>query len=87
LVFRTLILSAWLLGVGTLCICLESQRIRVGHRINSLLHQREVMVERVRRLEIRYNRMVSPDLLLRELPDSFAPQKRLLALGREEARR
>jgi len=79
-VFRTAILSAWLLGIGLLAVSLEAQRIRIGHRIYSLLRQREALIERVRRLEIRYNRMVSPDLLWRELPEPFVADGRVAAL-------
>ena len=81
MIFRTAVLSVWLLGIGLLAVSLEAQRIRIGHRIYSLLEQREALIERVRRLEIRYNRMVSPDLLWRELPESFLPDGRLAALG------
>lgn len=86
LVFRSVLLSAWLLCVGLLTVSLESERIRIGHRIQGLLGRREVLIERVRRLEIRYNRMVSPDLLDRELPDSFLPDARLAAAGRADVR-
>ncbi len=86
LVFRTSLLSAWLLGVGLLAVCMEAERIRIGHRIHTLLGQREVLIERVRRLEVRYNRMVSPDLLSKELPDSFLPDARLVAAGRADVR-
>ncbi len=85
-VFRTAIFSVWLLGIGLLAVSLEAQRIRIGHRIYSLLRQREVLIERVRRLEIRYNRMVSPDLLWRELPDPFLADGRLEVLGKGGAR-
>ena len=81
-VFRTTLLSAWLLGVGLLAITLESHKIRVGHRIHGLLREREDLVERLRRLEIRYNRMVSPDLLQKELPEPFVPDRRLFAAGK-----
>jgi len=81
LVFRTAVLSAWILGVGLLAICLEVQRIRIGHRIHGLLTQRELLMERVRRLEIRYNRMVSPDLLLKELPETFSVGHQVASLG------
>jgi len=79
LVFRTTLLSAWLLLVGLIAVSLEAARIRVGYRIHNLLERREESIERIRRLEIRYNRMVSPDLLERELPDSFLPRGPLAA--------
>ncbi len=71
MVFRTAVISVWLLVVGLLSISLECKRIRVGHRIHSLLRQEEEMVERIRRLEIRYNSLVNPDRLERRLPESF----------------
>jgi len=75
------VLSSWLLGVGLLAICLEMHRIRIGHRVHNLLRSREAILERVRRLEVRYNRMVRPDLLLKQVPDSFRPGERLASLG------
>jgi hypothetical protein len=86
LVFRSVLLSAWILCVGLLAVSLEAERIRIGHRIHDLLGRREVQIERVRRLEIRYNRMVSPDLLSRQVPDSFLPDQRLAAAGRGDRR-
>ena len=71
MILRMIMMSSCLLGVGLLAICLEAHRIRIGHRIQKLLHQEEAQVERLRRLLIRYNRMVSPDLLLRDLPEEF----------------
>jgi len=62
---------------------LETERIRIGHRIHDLLGQRDKLIERVRRLEVRYNRMVSPDLLEKDLPDSFRPDGRLMAAARD----
>ena len=53
LVFRTTLLAAWLLGVGLLAVNLETERIRIGHRIHDLLGQRDKLIERVRRLEVR----------------------------------
>ena len=82
IVFRTTLLAAWLLGIGLLAVCLESEKIRVGHRIHSQLQQRARLIENVRRLEVRYNRIVSPDVLERELPESFRMEGRLMAAGR-----
>ncbi len=83
LVFRTILLSILLLVVGILAVALEAERIRVGYRIHNLLDRREEINERVRRLEIRYNRMVSLDRLNCELPDSFQPDSHLVASGEE----
>ena len=86
IVFRTTLLAAWLLGVGLLAVCLESEKIRIGHRIQTRLDERARLIENVRRMEVRYNRMVSPDSLERELPESFQPEGRLMAVGRNDAR-
>ena len=83
LVLRTAFLSIWLLAIGLVAVSLEAERIRIGHRIHYLLGQREVLKERIRRLEIRYNRMVSPDLLERELPEMFSPDGRFVAAGQD----
>lgn len=77
MVCRAAIVSIWLLVVGLIATGLEAHRIRVGHRIYNLIRQREALVERVRRLEVRYNRMVSPDRLQRDLPESFLLDDRL----------
>jgi len=85
LVFRTTLFAAWLLGIGLVAVGLESERIRIGHRIHNLLNQRDSLIERVRRLEVRYNRMVSPDLLERQLPDSFLPDRRFMAAAQKKS--
>jgi hypothetical protein len=86
LVVRAMLLAAWLLGIGLIAVCLESERIRIGHRIHYQLGQREKLIERVRRLEIRYNELVSPDLLEKRVPDSFLPAGRFMADAQRHAR-
>ena len=68
--------------VGLLAVSFEAHGIRIGHRVQNLLRQEESQLERVRRLEIRYNRMVSPDLLLRELPVEFLSDPEELSSSR-----
>ena len=81
LVFRATVLCGWLLAIGLVAVGLEAERIRIGHRIHQLLLQRESLVERIRRLEVQYNCMVSPDILERGLPESFERSVRLAAAG------
>ena len=81
LVFRVVLLSAWILGVGLVAVALESERIRIGHRIHTVLEKRDAQIERIRRLEIQYNRMVSPDVLEKDLPDFFQRPGHLAAAG------
>ena len=77
MILRAAMLAVCLLTVGLLAVSFEAHGIRIGHRIQNLLRQQEAQLERVRRLEIRYNRMVSPDLLLRELPVEFVSGTKL----------
>ena len=79
LVVRATLLAAWLLGIGLIAVCLESEQIRIGHRIHERLGQRDKLIERIRRLEIRYNELVSPDRLEKKLPESFRLDGRLMA--------
>jgi len=68
---RAALMSIWILVVGIAAVHLEVENTRSGVRIRDLLLEKEARLERIRRLEMRYNRMVSPDLLERRLPDDF----------------
>jgi hypothetical protein len=68
---RAFLISLWVLGTGLLAVDLEVENVRSGVRIRQLLLERDARLERVRRLEMRYNRMVSPDLLEKKLPEDF----------------
>jgi len=82
LVFRTILLSAWILGIGLVAVGLEAERIRIGHRIHDRLQERDAAVEKIRRLEVQYNRMVSPDVLEKGLPESFRGGGRVATAAR-----
>lgn len=68
---RAALISFWVLGTGLLAVNLEVENVRCGVRIRQLLLERDSRLERVRRLEMRYNCMVSPDLLEKKLPEEF----------------
>ena len=68
---RAALISFWVLGTGLLAVDLEVENVRCGVRIRQLMLERDARLERVRRLEMRYNRMVSPDLLEKKLPEEF----------------
>jgi hypothetical protein len=68
---RAAFISAWILGVGLLAVHLEVQHVRSGARIRALLIERDARVESFRRLEMRFNRLISPDLLTKNLPKDF----------------
>jgi len=66
-------ISLWVLGVGLLAVHLEVEHVRSGKRLRDLLIERDAQLESFRRLEMRFNRMVSPDLLEKALPEEFRP--------------
>lgn len=68
---RAAFLFAWVLAIGLWAVCLEVENTRAGVRIRNLMIERDTRVERFRRLEMRFNRLVSPDLLEKRLPEEF----------------
>ncbi|HZN58464.1 MAG TPA: hypothetical protein VFD71_10360, partial [Planctomycetota bacterium] len=66
---RALLVSFWILAVGLTAVLLEVEDVRAGVRIRSLLIEKDSRIERFRRLELRFNRMASPDLLQKRLPE------------------
>jgi len=68
---RAALISLAVLAIGLLAVHLEVEHTRAGVHIRDLLRQRDASLERIRRLEIRYNRLVSPDLLEQKLPETF----------------
>lgn len=59
------------LGIGLAAVYLEVEEVRCGMRVRRLMLEKEASVERVRTLQARYNRLLSPDLLERDLPEAF----------------
>lgn len=72
-VVRAALISLCVLVVGLVAVHLEVENMRRGIRIRDLLRSRDAGLERIRRLEIRYNRMVSPDILEQRLEEDFGP--------------
>jgi hypothetical protein len=70
-VARGALIALWVLAVGLTAVYLEVEETRRGVRIRDLLIERDVRLEKIRRLELKYNTMVSPDLLEKRLPDEF----------------
>ena len=68
---RSTLISAWILLVGLGAVFLEVENVRSGVRIRDLLREKEARMEKLRRLEMRFNHMASPDLLEKSLPDEF----------------
>ncbi|MBI4583680.1 MAG: hypothetical protein HY717_06630 [Planctomycetes bacterium] len=61
--YKTAMAAIWALGIGLMCVYLEVSQVQVGHRVQKQYQKYQRLFEEVRRLEIRYNRLVSPDLL------------------------
>jgi hypothetical protein len=70
---RAAMICAWILAVGLSAVWLEVENVRAGVSIRNLMIERDAHVERFRRLEMRFNRMASPDLLEKKLPEEFRP--------------
>ena len=70
---RAVLIALFLLGIGLLSVHLEVENTRRGVRIRELFEERDTRLEKVRRLETRYNRMISPDVLERRLLEDFGP--------------
>jgi len=61
------IFSVWLLVVGGLAVYFEVESVYCGVRVQKLLNEEAGLLDEVRRLELQYNELVSPDLLERWL--------------------
>jgi hypothetical protein len=64
---RAVLISLWVLATGLAAVFLEVESVRGGARVRQLLEERDARLETVRRLELRYNRMLCPDLLEKDL--------------------
>lgn len=69
--------------IGLAAVCLEVEEMRSGSRVRQLMLERESSVERVRTLQARYNRLLSPDVLERNLPEHFRPSEEPPSSGDE----
>ena len=70
---RAALISLCVLIVGLLAVHLEVENTRCGVRIRQLLKERDDRLEKIRRLETRYNLLVSPDVLETRLTEDFGP--------------
>ncbi len=68
---RAAFVGACLLLVGLAAVHLEVDATRRGVRIRGLLKEQDASLERLRRLEIRYSRLVSPDVLSKRVAEDF----------------
>jgi hypothetical protein len=79
MVFRAGVMCFWILVIGLACVSLEIAKVKAGHRIHRQLEANDIAAERLRILEIRYNRRVSLDLLEKDLEEFHrgAPSRKL----------
>lgn len=63
------IFSVWLLVVGAFAVYFEVESVYCGVRVQKLLGEEGRLLDDVRRLELEYNELVSPDLLERWLDE------------------
>ena len=78
---RAVLISLWVLVTGLGAVFLEVESVRTGARVRLLLNERDTRLEAVRRLELRYNRMLSPDLLEKDLSHWDGGWSKKLYLG------
>ena len=65
------LVALWLLGIGIVSVYFEVESIHCGDRVQDLLQEEAFRLDEMRRWEMRYNKMLSPDLLYRALPEEF----------------
>ncbi|MEM7235133.1 MAG: hypothetical protein AAF517_23345 [Planctomycetota bacterium] len=70
-VAASLLVSFWILVVGTVGVYFEVASVHCGVRVRGLLSKESELLDQVRRAEMTYNELVSPDVLEGELPEHF----------------
>ena len=75
-IFRMTVAAFWALVIGLTCVYLEYSQIRIGYRIHRCLKEADAAHERLRRLEMKYNRLVGADVLER-FADEFIREEAL----------
>ena len=76
MVFKALVAAFWLLVVGMCCVFLELTEVRLGHRVHQRQKELAEIEERLRRLEVEYMHLVTPDRLEQDLGDLFEVEHR-----------
>lgn len=69
---RAALIACCLAAIGLLAVYLEVEHTRCGVRIQALYRARDDALESIRRLEVRYNQLMSPDVLERRLAEDLA---------------
>jgi hypothetical protein len=69
---RAALIACFFAAIGLLAVYLEVEHTRCGVRIQNLYRARDAALESIRRLEVRYNQLMSPDVLERRLAEDLA---------------
>jgi hypothetical protein len=78
MVFKSIWISFWLAVFGLSTVYLQVIQVRAGDRVHKALNENEALDERLRRLEMRYNQLISPDTLEQDLADFYAEGESLI---------
>ena len=63
--------ACWLLGIGLLAVYFETESVYCGVRVQQFQERESELIDELRRWEMRYNVLMSPDVLDGDLPDEF----------------
>ena len=73
---KSLLVVFWVLLIGLSMVGWTVEERRAGARIRRLLIERDERLESLRKLHMRYNGLLNPDVLERELPEELRPPRR-----------
>ena len=71
MVFKSIWISFWLTVFGLSTVYLQVVQVKAGNRVHKAMNEIEVLDENLRRLELRWNRLVSPDVLEQDLNEFY----------------
>lgn len=77
MVFKATWTAFWLTLLGFSLVYLQIVQVRTGNRVHRTISELEVIEEKLRRLELRYNRLVSPDVLEEDLQEFYEGDEEL----------
>ena len=77
MVFKATWTAFWLTLLGLSLVYLQVVQVRTGDRVHRTISELEAIEEKLRRLELRYNRLVSPDVLEKDLQEFYEGDEEL----------
>jgi len=79
-----ILLAGWFLATGLTAVYFEVETVNCGARVQGLLKERDALIDEVRRKELKYNELLSPDVLERDLSEEFRTYEYPIASVPEE---